>query len=530
MAFPMGGAFIRALPFGLARIRLNFGNVSHLRRQGPLTAMSAGLALRLSFEFLCLLVAPFHYARAHTDAPGLTPPVLGTLRSKSTARRRAPLKHTAPMIAPSQSSLAFAAGSDVREQSNSMDAGDNAGMNMSQPATFIEEIVEHTSSGTSAQPDSTPMPMLMTAHGAWQLMFHGVAFLNWIGESGPRGRDQMFSTNWMMPMAQRRLGAGTLTLRAMLSLEPLTVTRREYPELFQIGETAYGKPISDGQHPHDFFMELSASYDRELGKNALVSFYVAPVGDPAMGPTAYPHRASAGEDPIATLGHHLEDSTHIADDVITAGVTYRRARLEVSGFHGREPDEFRWNIDSGKIDSWSTRLTVNPAKNWSAQYSLGLLKSPEALSPDENTLRMTASVMYNRPIAAGNWASTLIWGRNRTQGTGEVYNGYLAESTLRFRNLSYLWGRIENVDRTNVLLLGGKAEPEGFQEHFLARVQAYTMGFDRDIHLIPQFETALGAQFTLYRAPAALEPIYGAHPRGVVLLLRLRPARESHRP
>jgi hypothetical protein len=63
---------------------------------------------------------------------------------------------------------------------------------------------------------------------------------------------------------------------------------------------------------------------------------------------------------------------------------------------------------------------------------------------------MTASVMYNRPITHGNWASTLVWGRNRTSD-GLVWNGYLAEPTLRFAEHHYVWGRIENVDRTSEL-------------------------------------------------------------------------------
>ncbi|HLW79868.1 MAG TPA: hypothetical protein VKU44_09755 [Terriglobia bacterium] len=398
------------------------------------------------------------------------------------------------------------------------------GMSMGEPATsLVEEIEQHAASGTSAEPDSTPHPMLMTMRDGWMLMLHGVAFLSDIQQSGPRGRDRLFSTNWIMPMAQRRLGPGTLTLRAMLSLEPATITGREYPELFQQGETAFGRPIADGQHPHDFFMELAALYDMKLGEGGLLSFYAAPVGDPAMGPTAYPHRASASEDPIAALGHHLEDSTHIASDVVTVGLAYRSVRLEASGFHGREPDEYRWDIDTGRIDSWSSRITVNPARNWSGQYSIARLKSPEQLNPAEDVLRMTASVMYNRPLASGNWASTLLWGRNRTLPGGEVFNGYLAESTLRFRSRNSVWSRVENVDRTNELLLGGNPEPAGFQEHFLARIQAYTAGYDHDFDLVPHLRTALGAQVTLYGTPASLDPVYGAHPLGVVLFLRVRP-------
>jgi hypothetical protein len=191
-----------------------------------------------------------------------------------------------------------------------------------QPMTFIDEILHHDTAGTSAQPNSTAEPMIMVQKGKWLFMFHGDAFLNALQQSGPRGYDKVFSTNWFMPMAQRQVGRGELTLRTMLSLEPATVTQRFYPLLFQQGETAFGKPINDGQHPHDFIMELAVLYDLHLGADGLLSFYAAPVGDPSMGPSAYAHRASASEDPVASLGHHLQDSTHIANDVLTGGLTY----------------------------------------------------------------------------------------------------------------------------------------------------------------------------------------------------------------
>ena len=400
-------------------------------------------------------------------------------------------------------------------------------MNMNAPS-FLQSILRHGEDGTSVEANSTPDAMLMANHGAWSFMLHGEAFLNELQQSGPRGADKFFSTNWIMPMAQRRLGRGQLTLRAMFSLEPATVTERRYPEMFQVGETAFGRPLIDGQHPHDFFMELGALYDIKLGENALLSFYGAPVGDPAMGPVAYPHRASASENPMAPLGHHLEDSTHISDDVLTVGLTYKKARLEASGFHGREPDEYRWNVDSGAVDSWSTRLTVNPAPNWSAQYSLAHLTSPEVLNPGEDIRRMTASVMYNRPLARGNWTSTLLWGRNSVLGRHLVLNGYLAESTVRFHDRNYLWGRIENVDRTSELLLDGSPEPPGFEEQFLARVQAYTAGYDREFGWIPHLATALGGQLTFYGKPSVLTPFYGRHPFGVVFFVRLRTAGRMH--
>jgi hypothetical protein len=388
--------------------------------------------------------------------------------------------------------------------------------------SLIQKVQEHAISGTDVEPDSTPRRMLMTMKGNWMLMFHGEGFVADIQQSGPRGADKLFSTNWVMPMAQRRNGNGKLTLRTMLSLEPATISDRRYPELFQEGETAYGLPIVDGQHPHNFVMELAAMYDYAVGDKALLSFYAAPVGDPALGPPAFPHRASAAEDPIAPLGHHLQDSTHIADDVATFGAEYRDLKLEASGFHGREPGEDRWDIDQGKIDSWSTRATVNPSEDWSVQYSIGQLHAPEALFAAENIRRMTASVMYNRPLQRGNWASLLLWGRNQSLLDGNVGNSYLLESTLQFSERNSAWTRIENVDRTNELLIGENPLPPGFVERYFARVQAYTAGYDRDLGHIPHLSTAIGGQVTWYGVPQVLRPAYGVHPAIVTLFIRLR--------
>jgi hypothetical protein len=308
----------------------------------------------------------------------------------------------------------------------------------------------------------------------------------------------------------------------MFSLDPATVSGRRYPELFQQGETAFGRPIVDGQHPHDFFMELAAIYDYSLSEKTVLSVYAAPVGDPALGPPAYPHRASASEDPIAPLGHHLQDSTHIANEVVTVGITHTLFRVEASGFHGREPNENRWNIDAGGIESWSARITANPGQNWSLQYSIGQLASPEELFPDENIRRMTASITYNRPLPNGNWASMLLWGRNRSIADGNVGNSYSLESTLHFLKKNSTWIRIENVDRTNELLLGEKLPPVGFTERYFTPVQAYTAGYDRDIGNLPHVSTAIGAQVTWYGVPQVLKPLYGVHPFGAIAFVRFR--------
>jgi hypothetical protein len=430
-----------------------------------------------------------------------------------------------------ETQVAAQSSSPAKMDHDSMDMGSmDHGMVMSgdHPLTFLDAIFEHSDSGTDVEPASLAHHAWMFSHGKWDFMVHGVAFVNDIQQTGPRGADKFFGESWFMGMAQHDAGPGKFTGRVMLSLDPALISDRRYPELFQLGETAFGNPIVDGQHPHDFFMEIAAIYDWKIGEHSLVSLYAAPVGDPALGPVAYPHRASANEDPIAVLGHHMQDSTHIADEVVTAGYAYRFARIEVSGFHGREPDENRWNIDAGAIDSWAARLTVSPAPNWSGQFSLGTLKSPEALSPLEDLRRMTASIEYIRAISRGDWASSVVWGRNRSLTTGEVLNSYLLESTLHFLSHNAVWGRIENVDRTNLLLLGENPEPAGFEEHFLARIQAYTAGYDREFPVLPHFSTALGWQATFYGKPDSLDAVYGAHPMGFVVFVRIRPEGAQH--
>ena len=392
-------------------------------------------------------------------------------------------------------------------------------MQMSGPiATLKENVLRHSTSGTSLESESSAPPMLMRMSGKWMEMLHGEVNVAEQQQTGPRGHDKLYSVNWAMPMAQRPTTHGQWTFVGMFSLEPATITGRYYPELFQQGETAYGKAIVDGQHPHDLFMELAAMYDLNLGERGLASIYAAPVGDPALGPVAFPHRMSAESDPLAPLAHHLQDSTHISYDVVTGGVTWGPARIEASGFHGREPGENRWIIEAGAVDSWSTRLTAAPARDWIAQYSVGHLHSPEMLHPQEDVLRQTASVGMHHAWTAVELDATAVWGRNHIIGTDVNANGYLLEAEARLRTKQSIWTRIENDDRTTDLL-GAQAPP---QESVVGRVQAYTGGYAHRIWHDDWSSVELGAQATLYTTPPRLLPLYGVHPVGVEGLLHWR--------
>jgi hypothetical protein len=376
----------------------------------------------------------------------------------------------------------------------------------------------NVASGTSANPASWSMPAAMTYFGAWNTMLMGTAYLVDTQQSGPRGGDKLYSTNSVMGSAEHRIGSnGAFQAELMLSLEPAKVTNRSYPLLFQTGETGYGRPLVDAQHPHDLITSLGFHYAHKLGENTMVDAYFAPVGDPALGPVAFPHRASAKELPEAPISHHLQDSTHIANEVVTVGISRQRFRLEASGFYGSEPNENRWNIDSGPINSWSTRLWYFPTRNWAAQVSVGRIAHPEALEPGDQ-VRTTASLHYSKPLAAGSWSSSLIWGRNHNTATLRDTNSYLAESVLPIRRKNFVTGRIELVDKDELFSgpLSGPLSGNAF------RIRAYTIGYTRDLSLFRQIETGIGANFTAYSIPAAIQPYYGDHPAGANVFIRFR--------
>jgi len=373
-------------------------------------------------------------------------------------------------------------------------------------------------SGTGTNPEAEREHVMFGA-GSWQLMLHGLASVNSLRATGPRGGEKDFSTNWGMLMAQRPLGGGHLMLRTMLSLEPATISGRRYPELFQTGETAFGRPLIDGQHPHDLFMELAAEYARAFGTYRFVYLYVAPVGDPALGPVAFPHRDSANEIPQATLGHHFEDSTHITSNVITAGAGFGALRFEASAFHGAEPDEERWDLDGGALDSASARLVITPIPSLVAQISGGYLTRPEKLEPGDQT-RASASVAYTR----GGWSTSAIWGRVYKESHDNTVQALLLESTLRVLRRHTLSLRLEQTEKDELFPhphRTGRIERPALPVPTF-RVKAATAGYTFDFIRRGALRVGAGGNYTWYRFPAILNGFYGERPRTRVLFVRAR--------
>lgn len=390
--------------------------------------------------------------------------------------------------------------------------------NMGMPMAFGPIPDSQEASGTAWQPSDTPMYAMHSMHGDWTLMTHYNAFVGYDHQSGSRGGDQFNSVNWLMLMATKRESENELTLRSMFSLEPATTTREGYPLLFQSGEAFRGQPLIDRQHPHDLFMELSARYRRMFNPDSVFSLYVAPSGEPALGPPAFPHRMSAMDNPAALISHHWLDSTHISFGVLTAGLAQRTWQLEGSWFNGREPNDDRWDIERPKLDSYSGRFSWNPTPEWSAQISHGYLKSPEELHPDESVRRTTASLIYFTKLPGDrHLATAFAWGRNRSD---QATNAFLIEPSY-MANSYTVFARAEYVQKTGEelgLLPDDRRIP----------VRQFTVGVSRELVKDRAYQLALGASATYSWMPSDLDTFYGKHPVGYWIFLRLRAASMDH--
>jgi uncharacterized cupredoxin-like copper-binding protein len=368
-------------------------------------------------------------------------------------------------------------------------------------------------SGTSWVPDSSPHEGIAASAGDWSTMTHGFVNLIYDHQGGPRGDSKTFSTSMLMTMAQRRIGEGTLGLRGMVSADAL-MGKRGYPLLLQTGESANGAPLIDRQHPHDLFMELAASYSHPLTERSSAFIYAGLPGEPALGPPAFMHRFSGADNPEAPISHHWLDATHTTFGVVTLGYIYDRLKIEGSVFRGREPDENRYDIETGKLDSASARLSYNPTRDWALQVSRGRIKSPEALHPDVDVDRTTASAIYRRPIGNADMQTTLAWGRN-APSHGDATNAFLLEAALRMSRSHTFFARAERVDKNELFPDGDPRTEERF------RVSKLSVGYICDWPRESGFRIGVGGLVSRYSLPSELGSVYG-NPTSFMLFARVK--------
>lgn len=385
------------------------------------------------------------------------------------------------------------------------------GMDMSSQDEPTTPLPFSLGSGTSRLPgEEGAMDGLHLMSGDSMLMVHGFVTGQYTDHKGPRGDDLFYSTSMLMAVAERDFGGAKLTFKSMLSLEP-TMAARGYPNLFATGETADGRSLVDRQHPHDLFMELALRLDVDIASGTSLFLYGGPVGEPALGPSAFMMRGSARYNPEPPVSHHWFDATHITYGVVTAGLSSSHWQVEASAFRGREPDEYRWNIEQPKLDSWSARLSWTPSPRWAAQISHGFLKEPEELHGAQNEHRTTASAHY-----ADGRVSAMIGFSAKNRDPGETLTAWLGEVNWDITRHHSLFGRVENV-----------ANDELFPDHDDAlhdqrfRVTKAQFGYAYRLPLVGPFNLAFGGSINAYAKPAALDAAYGRNPWGYTLFTRL---------
>jgi hypothetical protein len=364
--------------------------------------------------------------------------------------------------------------------------------------------------------------------GTWLLSAHLQVAAIETRESGPRGDDQVFSTNFGMFNGRRRLGRGVFGFRSMWSLEP-AMGARGYPLELQVGETADGRnPLTDRQHPHDLPMELAATYSRTLPGNRGFFVYAAAVGSPALGPPVYMHRPSAEALPIAPITHHWFDSTHITYGVVTGGlVPSPKFKIEGSAFRGREPDQHRWGFETPKLDSYAVRLSINPTRALSLQVSGGHLHSPDQLHAESDMTRVTASAMFSHAWTHARVDALAAWGRNQRHEVkrpvpggfffipGNLIHATLLESTVRVATRHALVTRYEDAEKDELF---GVSDARHFTVYPVSRL---TTAYVIDAWSARHTTIRVGAARSWMWVADDLRPVYGDTPRGVLFFAQV---------
>ena len=347
---------------------------------------------------------------------------------------------------------------------------------------------------------------------SWTVAAHGFVNVVYDHQGGRRGDDMNFANSMFMAAGSRPWQDGTLELRGMLSLDP-TMGPRGYPLLFQTGESADGRfHLVDRQHPHDFFMELGARYSRRWGETTTFVYAALP-GEPALGPPAFMHRASGMRIPEAPLSHHWLDSTHITMGVVTLGLRRGAWTFEASAFNGREPDQHRWDIETGALSSSSARITWSPAAGWSLQASIGDIREPDdpaLIGPTLHVRRYTASAIYEGKWLDRPWATTLAWGRNdkRTEHTRNRLPAWLLESTVETIPGHAAFVRAEHIthDESTIPLTYRKA----------------SVGYIVDLARTGPVTWSVGGLVSYLRPAEVTRVLYGDRPRAYMLFVQAR--------
>ena len=366
------------------------------------------------------------------------------------------------------------------------------------------------SSGTSWQPDSSPMYMKpLHSFGGFEFGAMGTIQAGYVDDGGKRGDKGFFSNSMVMLMGRKDLSGGALGLHFMSSLDPILNGDHGVPNLFQNGFTVRGVDISDRKDPHNIFAEIALSYSHPLSKDWDAFLYGGPVGEPALGNVMYLHRTSGLEIPEAPISHDWFDGSHISFGVATLGLVFKKKwKFEGSAFNSDEPTKNLYGIGRIALNSASARMSFNPSREWSLSASYGYLKS------EENEHRITVSAAYSHNFDNGdNISATAYFGQNIVQESVNS-NAWLAEATYTHAKTSF-FTRFERVDKPDLIDV-----PVGNYAIHKLLVGAVHNFYSKD-----RLEYGLGAYAGVYSFPSSLNAFYGKNPITFGVFLRIRPGK-----
>jgi hypothetical protein len=276
--------------------------------------------------------------------------------------------------------------------------------------------------GTSRAPETSPIDALEARRGPWTFSFHENLFLS--AGRIPNGE----SPSWLMFAAGYRGLGAELSTRTVLQIVPLSVLELR-------------------EERHELFTELAISHRLELAEGVALQLYGGPAGEPALGPQAYTHRASAIGDPFAPRIRDHFDATRVSHGVVTAGVSIPAMSIEGSWFNGRARDGDPYDLDLRTPDSCSARVTYLPLATLSLQTSYGYLG-------EAKLHRVTTSVSHAIPLLRGSSSAMLAWSRNLRAGE-PASDALLVESNFALDEHHAVFGRVELGRQPSVWSAGG---------------------------------------------------------------------------
>jgi hypothetical protein len=260
-------------------------------------------------------------------------------------------------------------------------------------------------------------------------------------------------------------------------------------------------------------MELSATYSHRVGDSGSVYFYAGLPGEPAFGPPAFMHRPAAMVSPEAPITHHWMDSTHITFGVLTAGWSNYDFKVEASRFRGREPDENRFDIETGDLDSTAVRLSWNPTDNWALQASWADVTSPEQLEPDVDVTKWSASALHTRQLGNNDEISFTAAFARKDNSEDVSLDAWLGEASWTTHENWTFFARAEAIETDELgLIHHGPVED----------VAKLSLGLSRNFRIADNVTLGVGGLVSQNWVSDALAPLYDGDPMGAMAFVRLK--------